>query len=161
MWRRIGVLLTKFFFLIFRANYWYVNFYVLWVNAIFNILLPIGTLILLNILILRFEKNEYCRRNFNVFFMSRRIKEHFQNLEENLEQVSSNIRLRKVDIFWKKIYIFTFFLSPLLKTLILKLSISLIKYLALFTLLLLKTNIKGLLKYQQDMKFQTFFLGKR
>ena len=42
---------TKFSY--FRANYWYVNFYVLWANAIFNILLPIGTLILLNILILR------------------------------------------------------------------------------------------------------------
>ena len=56
----------------------------------------------------------------------------------------------------KKIY-FYFFSSPLS----LKLSISVIQYLALFTLLLLKTNIKGLLKYQQDMKFQTFVLGKR
>ena len=95
-----------------------------------------------------------------MFFMSRRIKEHFQNLEENLEQVSSNIRLRKVDIFWKKIY-FYFSFSPLLNFNIETFNISHIKYLALFTLLLLKTNIKGLLKYQQDMKFQTFVLGKR
>ena len=43
-----------------------------------------------------------CLSIFSVFF-SRRIKEHFQNLEDNLEQVSSNIRLRKVDIFQKKI----------------------------------------------------------
>ena len=93
---------TKFCY--FRANYWYVNFYVLWVNAIFNILLPIGTLILLNILILRYKEwSLWCLKNFNAFLMSRRIKEHFQNLEDNLEQVSSNIRLRKVDIFyWKK-----------------------------------------------------------
>ena len=67
--------------------------------------------------------------------------------------------------FSGKKYVYCIFLLflffPLLNFNIETFNISHIKYLALFTLLLLKTNIKGLLKYQQDMKFQTFVLGKR
>ena len=36
-----------------RINYWYLNIYVLWMNTILNILFPIISLIVLNILICR------------------------------------------------------------------------------------------------------------
>ena len=70
---------------------------------------------------------------FLVFFWSRRIKEHFQNLEENLEQVSSNIRLRKVDIFQKKINF-----------------IPLIKYLTFFNFSSILTEQRKSRKYLQE-----------
>ena len=38
---------------IFRTNYWYVNVYVLGLNTLFNIVLPILSLIILNVIILR------------------------------------------------------------------------------------------------------------
>ena len=37
-----------------RANYWYINIYNLWLNTVFNIVLPIASLVILNILILRY-----------------------------------------------------------------------------------------------------------
>ena len=37
-----------------RINYWYLNIYVLWMNTILNILFPIISLIVLNILICRY-----------------------------------------------------------------------------------------------------------
>ena len=37
-----------------RVNYWYLNIYVLWMNTILNILFPIISLIVLNILICRY-----------------------------------------------------------------------------------------------------------
>ena len=36
----------------FRTNYWHI--YVLWLNILFNILLPILSLVILNIIILRY-----------------------------------------------------------------------------------------------------------
>ena len=36
-----------------RTNYWYINVYVLWLNTILNIFLPIFSLIILNSIILR------------------------------------------------------------------------------------------------------------
>ena len=46
----------------FRTNYWYLNIYVLWLNTLFNILLPILSLVILNIIILRYflkKKNPF------------------------------------------------------------------------------------------------------
>ena len=37
----------------FRTSYWYLNVYVLWLNTILNIFLPILSLVVLNIIILR------------------------------------------------------------------------------------------------------------
>ena len=37
----------------FRTNYWYLNIYVLWLNTLLNIFLPILSLVILNIIILR------------------------------------------------------------------------------------------------------------
>ena len=36
-----------------RTNYWYLNIYVLWLNTLLNLLLPIISLVILNIIILR------------------------------------------------------------------------------------------------------------
>ena len=38
-----------YFFDIFRVNYWYINVYVLWLNTILNIVVPIVSLVILNI----------------------------------------------------------------------------------------------------------------
>ena len=45
-----------------RANYWYINIYNLWLNTVFNIVLPIASLVILNILILRYVLHniKYC-----------------------------------------------------------------------------------------------------
>ena len=37
-----------------RVNYWYLNIYVIWLNTILNILVPIISLIVLNVLISRY-----------------------------------------------------------------------------------------------------------
>ena len=37
----------------FRTSYWYLNIYVLWINTFINILIPIFSLVVLNIIILR------------------------------------------------------------------------------------------------------------
>ena len=37
----------------FRVNYWYINVYVLWLNTILNIFVPIVSLVILNILTFR------------------------------------------------------------------------------------------------------------
>ena len=48
----------------FRTNYWYLNIYVLWLNTLFNILLPILSLVILNIITLR-----YLLKKKNPFFL--------------------------------------------------------------------------------------------
>ena len=51
---RLGAsLVMKVFTFFYRTSYWYLNIYVLWLNSILNILLPIISLVILNILILR------------------------------------------------------------------------------------------------------------
>ena len=64
-----------------RVNYWYLNVYVLWLNTILNIVLPIVSLIVLNSLV------------------SRTIKEHLRNLDTTTERASvrnGNILHREV-----------------------------------------------------------------
>ena len=38
---------------VFRTSYWYLNIYVLWLNTVLNILLPILSLVVLNVIILK------------------------------------------------------------------------------------------------------------
>ena len=44
-------ILNRIFFTRFKVNYWYLNIYVLWMNTILNIVLPIILLVVLNILV--------------------------------------------------------------------------------------------------------------
>ena len=37
-----------------RSNYWYITIYNLWLNTVLNIVLPIASLVILNILIFRY-----------------------------------------------------------------------------------------------------------
>ena len=41
------------YFILSRSSYWYLNIYVLWLNTILNIIIPILSLIVLNISIMR------------------------------------------------------------------------------------------------------------
>ena len=38
-----------------RSNYWYLNIYILWLNTLLNIVLPITSLIILNVLVCRYS----------------------------------------------------------------------------------------------------------
>jgi len=71
-----------------RTSYWYLTIYVLWLNTILNIIVPILTLIVLNIIILR------------------KIKQHMQNLEEScqveLSARPSVTRLRQEKLIRKR-----------------------------------------------------------
>ena len=51
----------------FRLNYWYQNVYLLWINTIFNIVLPVVSMIVLNTLV------------------TRKIKEFLRNLDSSTE----------------------------------------------------------------------------
>ena len=42
-----------------RINYWYLNIYLLWMNTLLNVLFPIISLIILNILIYRYTLKTY------------------------------------------------------------------------------------------------------
>ena len=54
-----------------RVNYWYLNIYLLWINTIFNIILPIILLIVLNVLV------------------TRKIEEHLDNLDKTSATASN------------------------------------------------------------------------
>ena len=46
-----------------RANYWYINIYNLGLNTVLNIMLPIASLVILNILIFKYVNPSRRRRN--------------------------------------------------------------------------------------------------
>ena len=90
----------------FRLNYWYMNVYILWVNTILNIFVPIVILVILNTLTFRsrgltlfftslhplsegtlIQFEIYVRDLLSLYLhiTSRKLTEHYRNLQENIE----------------------------------------------------------------------------
>jgi len=61
-----------------RGNYWYLNIYILWLNTLLNILFPVSSLIVLNIIIFR------------------KIEEHLKNLGSNRELTLSEYSSKRL-----------------------------------------------------------------
>ena len=72
-------------------NYWYLNIYVLWMNTILNIVLPIVSLVVLNILVSNIVLYLKCQAGENDVQsqVSRRIEAHLRSLDSNQAAAAS------------------------------------------------------------------------